>query len=53
MCNVNNLKKCRVENSGDLYDAMSKLVEKTGGAKITTSHPKAIFEDSEKFLLLF
>jgi hypothetical protein len=33
-----------VENSGDLYDSMSKLVEKTGGVKITTAQPKAIFE---------
>ena len=34
----------RVENSGDLYDAISELVKKTGGVKITTSQPKAIFE---------
>jgi len=36
----------RVENSGDLYDSMSKLVEETGGVKITTSQPKVIFEDN-------
>jgi hypothetical protein len=34
----------RVANSDDLYDAMSKLVEETGGMIITTSQPKAIFE---------
>ncbi|NIM91434.1 MAG: hypothetical protein GTO17_10860 [Candidatus Aminicenantes bacterium] len=36
----------RVENSGDFYDAMSELVEETGGVKITTSQPKAIFENN-------
>jgi len=34
----------KVENSGDFYDAMSELVKKTGGVKMTTSQPKAIFE---------
>lgn len=34
-----------VDNSGDFYSAMSKIVEKTGGKKITTTQPKVIFED--------
>jgi len=33
-----------VENSGDLYDAISKIVEETEGRKITTALPRAIFE---------
>jgi len=34
-----------IDNSGDFYSAMSKIVEITGGKKITTTQPKAIFED--------
>ena len=34
-----------IDNSGDFYSAMSKIVEITGGKKITTTQPKAVFED--------
>jgi len=34
-----------IDNSGDFYNAMSKIVEITGGKKITTTQPKVIFED--------
>lgn len=34
-----------VDNSGDFYSAMSKIVDMTGGKKITTAQPKVIFED--------
>ncbi len=34
-----------IDNAGDFYSAMSKIVEKTGGKKITTTQPKVIFED--------
>ncbi|MFP4082179.1 MAG: hypothetical protein ACLFVG_05385 [Candidatus Aminicenantes bacterium] len=33
-----------IDNSGDLYSAMSKIVEITGGEKVTTTTPKTIFE---------
>jgi hypothetical protein len=35
-----------VDNSGDFYSAMSKIVDITGGKKITTTQPKVIFEDN-------
>jgi len=34
-----------IDNSGDFYSAMTKIVEITGGKKITTARPKTIFED--------
>lgn len=34
-----------IDNSGDFYSAMSKIVDMTGGKIITTAQPKAIFED--------
>lgn len=34
-----------IDNSGDFYNAMTKIVEKTGGKKITTTKPEIIFED--------
>lgn len=34
-----------IDNSGDFYSAMTKIVEKTGGKKTTTTTPKIIFED--------
>jgi hypothetical protein len=34
-----------IDNSGDFYSAMSKIVDMTGGKKITTAQPKVIFED--------
>lgn len=34
-----------VDNSGDFYSAMTKIVDITGGKKITTTQPKVIFED--------
>jgi hypothetical protein len=35
-----------VDNSGDFYSAMSKIVDITGGKKITTTQPKVIFEEN-------
>lgn len=35
-----------IDNSGDFYSAMSKIVEITGGKKVTTTTPKIIFEDN-------
>ena len=35
-----------IDNSGDFYSAMSRIVEITGGEKITTTTPKAIFEQN-------
>jgi len=35
-----------VDNSGDFYSAMTKIVDITGGEKITTTQPKVIFEDN-------
>lgn len=34
-----------IDNSGDFYSAMTKIVEITGGKRITTTTPKIIFED--------
>lgn len=33
-----------VDNSGDFYNAMAKIVKITGGKKVTTATPKIIFE---------
>lgn len=35
-----------VDNSGDFYSAMTKIVDITGGEKITTTQPKVIFEEN-------
>jgi hypothetical protein len=35
-----------VDNSGDFYSAMTKIVDITGGKKITTTQPKVIFEEN-------
>lgn len=35
-----------IDNSGDFYSAMTKIVDITGGKKITTTQPKVIFEDN-------
>lgn len=35
-----------IDNSGDFYNAMTKIVELTGGKKVATTTPKIIFEDS-------
>jgi len=35
-----------IDNSGDFYNAMTKIVEITGGEKVTTATPKIIFEDT-------
>lgn len=34
-----------IDNSGDFYSAMAKIVEITGGKKVTTTKPKVIFKD--------
>jgi len=35
-----------IDNSGDFYSAMSKIVEITGGKKVATATPKIIFEEN-------